>query len=304
MKKLKIKKKLRVGKEKDSDIELFNMGSLLQFETHCWQARKQLPKDKLKELFGEKQQWVNATKQLINRNKLKDLQSYISDARRIIDTYSLPFPIKGIHLIPHNNIELVTQKLNEINEGFSKEADKISEQYAEFIEESQDSLGTDFFNMQDYPSSIRDKFYINWRFFDLTLPERITEEVRKQETEKFKNMMNETKQLSIIALREGFADIVNHLTEKLTEDDGKEKRFHQSSIDKISNFFTEFQNKNIFKDAELESIISRAKGIVEGVQVTNLRSDVELQKRIKDQLNPIKDELNKSIKTYRRKMTL
>jgi hypothetical protein len=128
--------------------------------------------------------------------------------------------------------------------------------------------------------------------------------MQAEESANFKALMEQTKEMGILALREGFADIVNHLTTTLQgKVEGENKRLRQNSIDKISQFFKSFQSKNVFEDTELENIIKDALLIIEDVDSSELRKDKELTKIISKQLGEVKKELDKSIITYKRKVS-
>lgn len=306
---LRNKKKhtIKIGTNKNNEINIFNLGVLLQFESHAWQATKRVAQDKVTKKFGKEGEkgWLRANKSLINRKKLRDINDYIREARDYIKSNSLPFPIKGIDFIPHEKVDKVNEKLQEINEKFKEAVDKFCQQYDEFIADAEENLGPEYFNPSDYPRDIREKFSIYWRFFEMTLPSKITNELYEEESKRFKEMMEETKQMGILALREGFSEIVNHLTDVLSEKiDGKERRIHQSTIDKVNEFFTEFQSKNVFKDAELEDIINKAKKIVTGVTTKDLKTDQDLVKTMHKKLGAVKTDLDKSIVTFRRKLSV
>lgn len=301
-KKLTIKRKnLKVAKGNRGEINIFDLGTLVQLETHCWIGSKRLPKEIAKEIGHEG--WIRANKNLINRNKLKDLRAYIHEARQTIWLASLPFPIKGIFFLPIDKRKEVNEKLKEIKENFDAAAEVFSEQYEDHIADASDNL-EELFDMADYPQNIRNRFDIQWRFFEMTIPSGITDEVRAEESKRFKAMMEQTKELGILALREGFAEIVNHLNETLSGKlDGEKRRVRQDSIDKVTEFFTEFQNKNVFKDVELERIIKSAKEVVAGVTPKDLNSDTSLTKMIHVELNEISGKLDGSIEKVRRKLS-
>jgi hypothetical protein len=302
-KKLTLKPKIATGQS--NEINIFNLGTLLQFETHCWQAVKRISKDKAKK-YGKdfEKGWVKANKNLINRKKLEVIQSYISKARTLIESFALPFPIKGIYFIPNDSVEKLNSGLSEITDEMGTEVEKFAIQYDQFITEAEEELGPEGFNKSDYPLNIREKFGIQWRFFEMTIPSSITNEIKEEESKRFKELMQQAQKNAVIALREGFAEIVTHLTETLSGKlSGENKRIRESSIEKVAEFFNEFQNKNVFKDDELESLIKKAKEVVKGVTPKDLSSDKDLTKLVHKQLGAIKDELDSSTETIRRRFT-
>ena len=300
-KKHSIKPKISTGKS--NEINIFNLGTLLQFETHCWQAVKRIPKDKAKK-YGKsfEKGWMKANKNLIDRKKLEDIQSYISDARKLISSVALPFPIKGIYFIPNNSVEKINEGLLQIANGMAESVNAFVEKYNMYIDEARQE--SEEFNEADYPLDIKSRFSIHWRFFEMTVPSSITNELRQEENKRFNDLMQQARHEAVMALREGFAEIVTHLTDTLSGKlDGEEKRLRASSIEKVTEFFNEFQNKNVFNDEELEKLIKKAKTVVSGVTPKDLRDDESLTKQIHRQLQTIKKELDSSTEKVRRRFS-
>lgn len=308
MKRLKLKVDPTTIKSNKNGINLFELGTLLQFETHAWQARKRLP-TKIAKLVSPKakKNFVRANKDLIDKSHLLEINSIIGESRRFVADITNPFPIKGIHFISNNNVPIAKEHLNGYIAKLKKAVNVFIKQYQSFITEAEDVLGIDnLFDPTDYPkaSQIRNRFDINYRLFDLSIPSSINQKMQAEESANFKALMEQTKEMGILALREGFADIVNHLTTTLQgKVEGENKRLRQNSIDKISQFFESFQSKNVFEDTELENIIKDALLIIEDVDSSELRKDKELTKIISKQLGEVKKELDKSIITYKRKVS-
>jgi|PlaIllAssembly_1097288.scaffolds.fasta_scaffold04219_7 hypothetical protein len=295
--------KPKISTGKSNEINIFNLGTLLQFETHCWQAVKRISKDKAKK-YGKafEKGWMKANKNLIDRKKLDDIQSYISDARKLISSVSLPFPIKGIYFIPNDSVEKVNEGLSQIASGMLNSVDEFADHYNMYIEEAREE--SEEFNEQDYPLDIKSRFGISWRFFEMTIPSSITNEMKAEENKRFNDLMQQAKHEAVLALRTGFAEIVTHLTDTLSGKlDGEEKRLRASSIEKVTEFFKEFQSKNVFNDSELESLIKKAKNVVRGVTPKDLREDEDLTKQIHKQLGEIKKELDSSTEKVRRRFS-
>ena len=307
-KKLKLKVNPKNIKKNNNGLNIFDLGTLIQFETHAWQARKRLPQRITKKLTPKaKKSLVRANKDLIDKSHLQGINSTISDARHFIWEITNPFPIKGIHFINNEIVSITKERLDGYNAKLKQQVNTFIKQYQKFISEAESELGADnLFDVTDYPpaSQIKNRFFISYRFFDLTIPSHINEEMRKEETENFKSLMQQTQEMGVLALREGFADIVTNLTDTLTGKlDGEKKRLHQNSINKVSEFFKMFQQKNIFQDVELENIIKDALLIIEDVDSVELQKDKDLTKLINTQLNSVKKELNGCITNYKRKVS-
>lgn len=83
------------------------------------------------------------------------------------------------------------------------------------------------------------------------------------------------------ALRSGFADVVSHLAERLTPDaSGKPKVFRDSLVSNFDAFAKEFSVRNLADDTELAELVRRARGILAGVDATDLRKRDSLRRSV------------------------
>ena len=303
-KRLNLNRKMTIGTGKKDEIDIFKFGTLIQLESHCWLGSKRLPKKATTEISKDekKSKWFKANKNLIDRTKLADINLYIAEARNTIWEYALPFPIKGVYFLPNAKRDVVNTKLKEIKRKFDEAVGEFEVQYSDYIADAEANLG-EYFNSSDYPTEITNKFGIRWRFFEMTIPSGITKETYEEESNRFKQLMEQTEQMGILALRDSFGKIVNHLSETLTGKlDGEKRRIRQDSLDKVQAFFIEFKNKNVFNDKGLENLIASAQAIVGDVSPKDLK-DQNVTKQINDQMKIIKKELDSSTETMRRKLT-
>ena len=300
-----LKKHISIATGKSNEINIFNLGTLIQFESHAWLAVKRLPKDIAKNIDPEVETgWVKGNKNLVDRTSLAEINACITEARELISRYALPSPIKGMAFIPKDKVTDLDTALKEKRAKLAEKVDEYMDlRYEREIEKSKKSL-KHLHNPSDYPMDLRNEFSINWRFFEMTIPAGISEELQQEETKKFKNLMEETKRMGVLALREGFSEIISHLTAMIQGLlDGESRRIRNDSLNKIQDFFTEFKAKNIFKDEELESLITKANSIVKNISINSIKTDNALATKINDGLKVIEKELEKSTEKIKRKFT-
>jgi len=290
------------------EVNIFDLGTLLHFETHSWQARKRLPKDIASKISKQAEgDWIKANKILIDRTHLKNINSIITEARNYVWDISNPFPIKGINFISIDIAEEANQKLQELSDQLKAEVKPFVAQYKEHISEAKIQLEKDdLFNEEDYPASdeIEGRFWIYWRMFDMVIPSKATDAIYKEESKRIKDLFTQTRTETIIGLRKGFGDLVTHLSETMNgKAQGKKKRVRPEAIDKIMTFFDTFKYKNVFKDDTLDSMVTQAKDLLIDVEPKDLRDDKSLAKLINSELGDIKNQLDSSIETFKRKLT-
>ena len=196
----------KIAKNKGNEINIFNLGTLLQFETHTWQARKTIPKE-IRQRMTEETDWVSGYQRLIKSERLTPINSVITSIRKYIWDVSMPFPIKSVHFISNEITEEVDIKIRTYTKQLKKEVNAFAKDYDKWIKESEKTLKKDgLFNKESYPMNVRNRYYIEWRWFDMTIPSGITDEMYKVESNRIQAMMDETRHNCIIAMREGLVN--------------------------------------------------------------------------------------------------
>jgi Fe-S cluster biosynthesis and repair protein YggX len=305
----KIKKvPYKIAKGAANEVNIFDLGTLLHFETHSWQARKRLPQEQAKKISKKAEgEWVRANKILINRSHLQEINSVITAARNYVWDISNEFPIKGIQFVSLKIAEEANNQLKAFSAQLSEKVAPFAAQYKKHINEAKIQLIKDgLFNKDDYPSpdEIASKFWIYWRFFDMVIPSGATDAVYKEESQRIKDLFTQTRTETILALRNGFAELVTHLSETMNgKAKGEKKRVRPEAIEKVMKFFDTFKYKNVFSDNELDALVTQAKDLLIDVEPKDLRDDKSLAKLVSEELGDIKEQLDDSIETFKRKLT-
>jgi len=295
----------KISKNKSNEINIFDLGTLLQFETHTWQARNSIPKS-VKERMTKETDWVSGYRRLIKKERLQPINSVITSVRNYIwDDISLPFPIKSCHFISNEITEEADMKLRAYSKQLKKVVNEFAGDYDKWIKESEKALKKDgLFDKEAYPMNVRERYWIEWRWFDMTIPSGVTEEMYKVESNRIQAMMDETRHNCVLAMREGFSELVTHLTDTLSGKlDGEKRRVRPEALEKIDKFFETFKYKNIFNDNQLQGLVVQAKDLLSDVTPKELRNDKSLTKLIHSGLNDITKELVESTETYKRKLS-
>lgn len=281
-----------------NEIDLFSLGTLIQFETHAWRASKKLPKEIAAKLSNQqKNDWVRATKNLINREHLSEIYAKINSARTVIENAANPFPITGVHFLHYDRVQEVNTALTNLRNDLNELKKEFAKNLAAYIAEARLILEPDgLFNPSDYPVEIENSFSISWRFFTLSIPTQLKDDIRQQESNNFGKLMEETQRLAVQTLRNGFADIIKDLTDTLSgKADGEKKRMNQGKIDKIADFLATFKRKDLFGDKDLEELIVKANDLVDGLDFKDLRKDVDMSAVLNAELNDIKIVLDSMV---------
>ncbi len=276
---------------------IFEKACLLQMTTSVWSASKSVDPVLLREL-SEHSDWVKGRKNLINPELMGQIRTAAHQARNKVKDYALPFPIMGIQLVPKKHISTVEEILQHHQVRFLDKVEEFIGMYGQAREEAKEALG-DLFNETDYPLNIRAKFKFGWQFLALQVPSKamiLSPEIYEREKARFENLMFETRELCLQALRTEFSGILSELTEKLSANGTKPKKIVANSMfNKLNEFFLELETKNIFEDQELEELTANARQIISDVSPYSLKYNDQAREQIKAQMQGLQRTLEASI---------
>ena len=281
-----------------SDLStIFREGVLVQLSISRWgfSARK-IPKE-LMEKMGAKSKWVSGFKNLINKENLKPVSTPANKATVLLNTYALPFPIRGIHFVPKMLITKIDELFTECKEEFEEAVEEFAEEYEEYVEEAKEELGDELFDPNQYPTRIRDHFSFSWQFFTLDVPSGdlgvLSPQQYEAEMEKMRGTILNARDMAVEALRKQLLDIVKGTVDKLR--DGDAKRFHTSMITRFKDFFSTFADRNVFGDKKLAELVEVCREAMDGVEIEDIRTEDEFREELAEELDDVKDELEKAI---------
>lgn len=284
---------------------IFRQACLVQLSTSCWQGCKALEPSILESRFGESE-WLSGRKYLVSPESLAPIKAVVGRARKFMERNALPFPIKGLTLVPKEMLSRVDAGLDRIRAEFFDEVESFIGKYADERLAAQVNLG-ELFSESDYPLDIEGKFRFEWRFLTLDVPGKsgvLPPEVYEREKEKFQAMMEETRQIAVAALREEFSQILHHMIERLSGE-GKPKRFKSSMVEKMQHFLGCFDDRNLFHDESLSELVGKAREIISGVSPESLRDSDQLRSRISAEMGQLKESLDRALEDLpRRKIRL
>lgn len=223
--------------------------------------------------------WLAVSKKLIDAEELDAISSLDGEIRWYIESRALPSNLKkGIYLVPVEFIEEMNYKLTAFAYQRTELVTKLIAAYEGLVRDAQTRLdklfnSADYLTRQDLASSFR----LTWQYvtFDTpaslaTISKHLYDEEKKKAEAAWKEASDAIQQL----LRESMAEFVDHLVDKLTpKPDGKQKVFRDSSIAYFQDFLATFDPKNITDDAQLKSLVDKAKRLLSGVKPDRLREN-------------------------------
>lgn len=213
-------------------------------------ARMQLKKflivspeyDAIKSFYGELSNWI----------RLRTVPSFWKEGFRLVG-------LGGVNEIQSRMEKAQREELPALVE-------KFLEAYPGQIEEARAVLApVGQFNALEYPSAqeMRNAFDISWNWIAFTVPEMLPESIRKSEQDKLEKQLTDAAQEITLALRGAFAELIDHVTERLKVEPGeKPKTFKDTLIGNVLEFIDTFQTRNITNDAELAILVGKARDVL------------------------------------------
>ena len=284
------------------DQNIFQQACLIQLSTPCWQGARKIDSSVM-EKIGDSE-WLRGRKYLVDPELLNPIRAVIGRARKDLEKSALPFPIKGLTLVPKDCLQGIENLLQGHQQDFLEKVHEFETQYEEARVGARRSLGS-LFSENDYPIDIRRNFRFEWRYFTISTPGRsttLTPEIYEREKTKFKEMMDETRDLAMAALREEFAAHIHHIVERLTNsEENKPKIFKDSMVGKIQDYIDSFDSRNLFQDEELSNLVEKAKRIIGRANPGRIRTNSDLREQIKKKMDKVKAEIDQAIEDMPRR---
>lgn len=239
---------------------------------------------------------LRVSKHLLDSAELKAIGRFDGEIRRSLYNICLPFEI-GIHLLPISAIEPVEQRLRKFAEDRKELVKAFLAAYPSLCQDASKRL-RGLYNPADYPpvQEIEREFGFAWQYVSFGVPDQlkgISQDVWEQERDKAARRMAEASSEIQLVLRESMAKLVQHMADRLkTGEDGKPLRFKESTVSNLLEFLTNFEFRNVTDDAELQGLVSQARGLLQGVDADDLRSTGDLRTRVQTGMAELAGQLD------------
>ena len=94
-------------------------------------------------------------------------------------------------------------------------------------------------------------------------------------------------------LRASLAEMVSRLRDRLTEEpDGKAKRLRESTVQKLRDFLSSFDFRNVTNDRELKEQVEKARALLGGISTDAIRNTNTLRARIREGMAEIATQMD------------
>ena len=249
------------------------------------------------ESFGAAGEFLTAGKKLLDTGH-PTFKAVTSVRSRIIAYFkgiSLPYPEPGIRLIRQDDIQTFDVQLTTLKAQLTEAVGNLDDHYGELRDAARQRLGT-LFNSADYPVSLTGLFDVQYDFPSVEPPDylrQLNPQLYQQECQRVTARFDEAVRLAEEAFTSELAQLVSHLTERLSgTDDGKAKTFRNSAIENLTEFFERFRTLNIGSSGQLDQLVDQVQGIVRGIEPQDLRNRDSLRQHVATELSAVESMLD------------
>jgi hypothetical protein len=242
---------------------------------------------------------IRVSKKLLDAAELKEIRRFDGQLRHFLYQTCLPYDI-GIHLVPYEAVEIIEERLLEAQADRPALVEAFLRVYPQLCSQISRRLRT-LYNAADYPpvDFVRSKFTLNWEYLSFGTPGQlrgISPRIFAREREKAAQKMAEASIEIQQILRTTLAQMVEHLRDRLTEDgEGKPKQLRESAIQKLKEFLSTFDFRNVTDDRELTEQVNKARELLDGVNADVIRNTDALRDRIRTGMGEISTQLDTMI---------
>lgn len=267
---------------------------------------------------------LHVSKDIMESDKLDAIGQLFTKSSNFLSKICLPGPFKsGMYLLPVRLIdstlkqleldkaELVTlladfmafyeaahqfAQADEVEATVMLDANPGLAQFAA----SKAQLGS-LWNPLDYPTpdQVRARFFFEFSVMEMQTPGKlkaISKELYQRELEKIQNVWEGATEKISGVLMEEFQKLTSNLAERLTTgEDGKQKSLRASTIQKMNDWFSLFDARNLASDEQLAAMVGKARRLVNGIDLETIKEDVAARAELSGGFQGLVEEINQAV---------
>jgi len=208
---------------------------------------------------------------------------------------SLPYVEPGMRLIRQSDIEPFVHTLEGFHDELMQAEADLNAVYDEIKSDARRRLGR-LYDPADYPSEVRGLFNLSWDFPSIEPPSylmRLNPDIYEQEQQRVAQRFEEAVHLAEQAFVSEFAQMVSHLTERLSNgEEGQRRIFRDTAVTNLTEFFERFKHLNVRSSQELDRLVEHAQELVRGVTPQDLRTNDGLRQHVASQMSQVQSRLD------------
>lgn len=260
-----------------------------------WTGRKvdKSASDGVTEGAGAKRGTARVTKDIIDREAIKEIDVVYTRAVRELQSITLPWDDVGSRLVPGARVLQLRLKLEALRTEFFAKVQALARRYGELRADAAESLGT-LFNEQDYPPAytIPEKFAFNMHFtpvptndIRVAMPDSLRETIQRE--------MDAAVHQRLEAATAATFQRVHDTIKRLHSITSSEKpRFHDSLESDVRELVDVLPDLNLTGDPKLAALADTLRLRFAGLAIDDLRSDEVFRAKVAEDSGSVLDMLS------------
>ena len=221
-------------------------------------------------------------KTLLNSPELQEIAKRDSALRVWLDKPNRCWRLgASMRCVAYDLVDEVFEKCNAYLNERPSLVEACGQVYLQQIAEAQKDLGPQF-NADDYPTleEFLKEFDMTFKILTFSTPEKLKitspkvyamEKAKEAEQLKLASVEIRTAQRVLLA------EYVNKLLETLKPSEGKKKKLHKATVEKLQDFLITFDLRNVTDDAELKTQVDKLQLIMAGVDTEKIKNSDNLK---------------------------
>jgi hypothetical protein len=243
---------------------------------------------------------ITARHKIVNTGhpRIKELNKLKKTCTDLWHLRTMDYVESGVRLVVRDRFDAISAELQNEIDKLPYLIEKLDEARYDIIEEARGRLG-DLFCEGDYPKSWADLFGIEFRLVSIEPPSYLMRVSPKAYQAELDKMLADVRTASAEFTSQCYQELgtmVEQLVEVLKPGpDGTRKRFHGSRLSNLLEFFDRAQALNIAEDPQMTDLISRAKEIVGGLNINDLRHAGGLRETVAAELEVLRRAIPQAV---------
>jgi len=234
---------------------------------------------------------VHATKSIMKSPNLAEIDSLWGKAHRWLGTKCLPGPLrKGVYSCPNELVVEVTEKMKQFEQDAQPAIKRLVAELPEIKRRDKAALRNQY-QERDYPTAaeLEAAFYIFVQPFDFSIPKgKLPPALYARSVAQSRKSWDESLEQARELLRATGKVVIERMAKQLeTDKDGKRKPVLDATVNNVKKFLKDFEVRNIADDDKMLYLVSKAKGLLDGVNADDLRYDEGVRDKVATELDKI-----------------
>jgi len=268
---------------------------LVEVNVRQWTARK-LDRNTTDEVLATKQAGSKGAARvnknlLAGRPELETINQCVGEIRTYVYDVTLPWSDSGLRLLTTSKFMEFNQRMQDYEDKFNALVDDFVTTYPTLITAQAMALG-DMFNRTEYPTPDDIKHRFDFRVNYMPVPTsgdfRVDVGNDAQADERIENAMGDIK----TRLKDHLKRMSDRLTVDYTGHKAQPRMFHASLLDTAQELCSLAKDLNITQDKELENARIALHQAINGLEVDDLRKDLDTRQAVKKDVDSILDKFN------------